>query len=207
MNTAYTITTNTTYNSTEISFDGKPSEEIRDTLKSMRFRWHGQRRVWYGYKDEETVRAALEGKTTAGLVKHDRADKTTKPEKLANKFGVQVGDIFSASWGYEQTQTDFFQVVELVGALSVRVREVNPPIVRSTAVSPMSEDRVYQLSRDILPPASHSVFIDDQERGDLKRLKSYAADGVSNPQFNLSSFANAYYCAPGECKAYESWYY
>ena len=207
MTTNYTITTNTTYNSTEISFEGKPSEEIRDTLKSMRFRWHGQRRVWYGYKDEETVRAALEGKTTAGLVKHDRAAKTTKPEKHANKFGVQVGDIFSASWGYEQTQTDFFQVVELVGALSVRVREVNPPIVRSTAVSPMSEDRVYQLSRDILPPASHSVFINDQERGDIKRLKSFAADGVSNPQFNLSSFANAYYCAPGERKAYESWYY
>ena len=207
MNTAYTITTNTTYNSTEISFEGKPSEEIRDTLKSMRFRWHGQRRVWYGYKDEETVRAAIEGNTQPMTAHKDRSAKETKPAEKINKFGVKVGDIFSASWGYEQTQTDFFQVVELVGALSVRVREVNPPIARRDAVSPMSEDRVYQLSRDILPPASHSVFINDQERGDIKRLKSFSADGVSNPQFNLSSFANAYYCEPGEHKAYESWYY
>lgn len=203
----YTITTNTTYNSTEISFDGKPSEEVRDILKSMRFRWHGQRRVWYGYKDAETVKAAIEGNGVTEPAKNSKTATAKKPEKPANKFGIQVGDIFTASWGYEQTQNDFFQVVELVGALSVRVREVNPPIVRSTAVSPMSEDRVYKLSRDILPPADHSVFIEDQERGDLKRLKSYAADGVSNPQFNLSSFADAHYCAPGECKAYESWYY
>ncbi len=203
----YTITNNTEFNSIEIMFDGKPSEEVRDALKALRFRWHGQKRVWYGYKDEQTVRAAIEGNTQPMTAHKDRNTKETKPAEKSNKFGVKVGDIFSASWGYEQTQTDFFQVVERVGALSVRVREVNPPIVRRDAVSPMSEDRVYQISRDILPPANHSVFIHDQENGDIKRLKSYAADGKSQPQFNLSSFANAYYCEPGECKAYESWYY
>lgn len=203
----YTITNNTEFNSIEIAFEGKPSEEIRDTLKAMRFRWHGQKRVWYGYKDEQTVRAALDGKSTEGVTAHkERSQKTTKAAEPSNKYGVKVGDIFRATWGYEQTNNDFFQVVALAGASSVRVRQVNLPLIDSKAISPMSEDRVFQVVRDLLPPSEHTVFIDDQENGDIKRLKSYAADGVSNPQFKLTSYANAYYVGSDTIKVYESWY-
>ena len=201
----YTITTNPTYNSTEIVFDGKPSEEIRETLKEMRFRWHGQRRLWYGYKDEQTVRAALDGKTQSAKTHEARSVKTTKAATV-NKYGVRVGDIFRASWGWEQTNNDFFQVVALCGESSVRVVEVNPPMIESEATGPMSENRVFQITRELLPPVERSVFIKDQERGDIKRLKSYAADGKSNPQFNLTSYANAYFCGGETVKVYESWY-
>lgn len=61
--TPYTITHNADFDSTEITFDGKPSEAVRDALKALRFRWHGKRRVWYGYRDPDTVRAAIEGAT------------------------------------------------------------------------------------------------------------------------------------------------
>ena len=54
----YTISRNDQFNSLEIAFDGKPCEAIRDALKALRFRWHGVRRVWYGYADEQTTRAA-----------------------------------------------------------------------------------------------------------------------------------------------------
>ena len=163
----------------------------------------------YGYADEATAREAIEA--AAGITPQKAAQKATEAPKKAetvNKYGVKVGDLFRASWGYEQTNNDFFQVVELVGASSVRVREVYPEIVSTKTVSSMSEDRTIKISREILPAAPRSVFIKDQERGDLKRLKSYAADGVSNPQFNLSSFADAYYCTPGtDLTVYESWYY
>lgn len=36
---------------------------------------------------------------------------------------VKVGDIFVATWGYDQTNANFFQVVK-VGAKSVSVREI-----------------------------------------------------------------------------------
>lgn len=195
----YTITKNNEYNSVEISFDGKPAQAVRDALKALRFRWHGVKKVWYGYTTEEAARAAIEGKKTVS--------KAIAKPQTANKFGVCVGDIFSASWGYEQTNIDFFQVVELVGASSVRVREVRPEIASDEATGPMSACRVYKLTRELLPPVSRSVFINDQERGDLKRLKSYAADGKSDPQFNLSSYANAYLCTGDTCATYESWYY
>lgn len=206
--TNYSIAVNPQFNSIEISFNEKPSEQIREALKALKFRWHGVKKCWYGYSTEAEARKAIEGKAA-----QDKASKPSKPAQKAekapivNKYGVQVGDIFRACWGYEQTNNDFFQVVELVGTSSVRVREVYPEITESKAVSWGSEDRVYKISRDILPPADRSVFIKDQQHGDLKRLTSHAADGVSNPQFKLSSFADAWLVPEGSCIAYESWYY
>ena len=195
----YTMTINPQFNSLEISFDGKPSEAVREALKSLRFRWHGVKKVWYGYASEDEVKKAIEG---------GKVEKTPAAKKeTVNKFGVKVGDLFTASWGYEQTQSDFFQVIALVGDSSVRVVEVNPQLVSSKAVSPMSEDRTFKNTKELLPHASRSSFIKDQEKGDLKRLKSYAADGKSHPQFNLSSYASAHLCEGDTITVYESWYY
>ena len=202
----YTITANPTFNSIEITFDSKPSDEIREALKALRFRWHKQKGLWYGYATEDEARAAIDGADTVTEAKPEKAKAT--PAAAVNKFGVKVGDFFSASWGYEQTNADFFQVVALVGSSSIRVREVNPPIIEDKATGPMSCDRVYDIRNtgELLPPSPTSVFIKDQERGDLKRLKSYQADG-SRPQFFLASFTDAHYCVGDTQKMYESWYY
>ena len=197
----YTITKDQQYNSIEISFDGKPSEAIRTALKEMRFRWHGVKKVWYGYATEEAVRAAI-GEKPAVVGSKPKKEEAER----VNKFGVKVGDLFYSSWGYEQTNVDFFQVVALVGESSVRVREVNPPMIDEKAVSSMSSDRTYKTKGLPILPAVSSVFIKDNEKGDLKRLKSYAADGKSRPQFTLDTFANAYYCETEFTKQYESWY-
>ena len=200
----YTITTNPNFNSIEITFDGKPSEAIRNALKELRFRWHNVKKIWYGYKDEETVRTALDnaenGKPTP---------KAAKAEKV-NKYGVKVGDLFSASWGYEQTNVDFFQVIALVGESSVRVREVYPQMIDEKGISGMSADRTYKLTNELLPAASSSVFIKDQENGDLKRIKAgwgkTPEEQIANCQFYLDSFANAHKCHGDTVTLYESWY-
>lgn len=195
-----TFTINNEFNGIEITFDSKPAADIRSTLKENGFRWHSKKALWYAKNTPERLQIAeeiSEGKTQS-------APKATKTK--TNKFGVQVGDIFESSWGYDQTNVDFFQVIELVGQTSVRVREVYPPMIEEDAVGPMSADRTYKMTNEILPPCSCSVFIKDQEKGDLKRLKSYAADGVSDPQFNLSSFASAWLVKGSTIKTYESWY-
>ena len=201
---AYTINTNTEFNSTEISFEGKPSEAIREALKALRFRWHNVKKVWYGYKTREEVEAAIKG---------EAAETKTAPKKTekANKYGVKVGDIFESSWGYEQTNVDFFQVIALVGETSVRVRQVYPELVKEDGISPMSSDRTYKMTNELLPPAPHSIFIEDQENGDLKRLKpGYYKDpeeANKNCHFKLRDFASAYKCNGETVKVYESWYY
>lgn len=200
--TNYSIAVNPQFNSIEISFSEKPSEQIREALKALKFRWHSVKRVWYGYSTEEAVKAAIEGK--ASTEKAATAVKAAAEKK--NKYGVKLGDLFYSSWGYDQTNVNFFQVIEIVGASSVRVREVFPTMIEDKAVSWASSDRVYQNTKELLPPAPHSVFIKDQEHGDLKRLKSHAADGVSHPQFYLSSFTDAYLVEGDTIKTYESWY-
>lgn len=199
----YTLNTNPDFNSIEITFDGKPSEAIRTALKELRFRWHNVKKVWYGYKDAETVKAAID------TAENGKPTKTAKAEKV-NKYGVKVGDIFSASWGYEQTNVDFFQVIALVGESSVRVREVYPRMIDEVGISGMSSDRTYQLTNEILPPTKYGTFIKDQENGDLKRIQSgwgkTPEEEKANCYIKLSSFATAHKCNGETVKVYESWY-
>lgn len=199
MSINYTITKNEQFNSLEISFNGKPCEAVREALKELRFRWHGQRRIWYGYKDEETVRAAIEGKTSDGKPSTDQ--KQNKPEAV-NKYGVRVGDIFRMSWGWEQTNEDFFQVVELSGACSVRVRQVCLPVLEENAVGPMASNYTYQLPHEILPPSHGSIFVDDQERGDLHRVSAFD----NQPFITIDKHYHAYRVNGDTLKTYESWY-
>lgn len=200
-----TMQINTEFNGIEITFADRPNAQTRAELKAHGFRWHSVKKLWYAKQSPDRLAFAqtLTGSTDEPL----KAEPKQDPAKLTNKFGVGVGDIFYASWGYEQTNADFFQVVELVGKASVRVREVYLQRIAEDPVSPMSADRTYKITRELLPPAPHSVFIKDNEKGDLKRLKSYAKDGISNPQFYLSSFCDAHLVTSDKLTAYESWYY
>lgn len=55
----YTITNNDQFNSLEITFDGKPSEAVRNALKALKFRWHSLKKCWYGYAAEHEVIDAI----------------------------------------------------------------------------------------------------------------------------------------------------
>ena len=74
----YTITANPAFNSIEISFDGKPAQEVRDALKALKFRWHSVKRVWYGYADEATARAAIDGGKVAENKPAERKPESKK---------------------------------------------------------------------------------------------------------------------------------
>ncbi len=42
---------------------------------------------------------------------------------------LKVGDILHASWGYDQTNANFFQVIKLIGDTQVEIREIASKIV------------------------------------------------------------------------------
>jgi hypothetical protein len=54
--------------------------------------------------------------------KHRMARRTAMPNPV--DLGVAVGDIFYASWGYDQTNVNFYEVVGLTGA-SVKIRPIH----------------------------------------------------------------------------------
>lgn len=55
----FTIVSNPSFKSFEVSFTGKPSEAVRNALKALRFRWNPKRSVWYGFKSEREIRDAI----------------------------------------------------------------------------------------------------------------------------------------------------
>lgn len=54
-----------------------------------------------------------------------RAEKT-KPHTL------QVGHVLYTTWGYEQTNVDFYQVTKIIGKCTVEVREIASRMVQDT---------------------------------------------------------------------------
>ena len=209
-------------NGIEIYFVVYPLSATRENLKKYGFRWNHKKSCWYVKANDEAQQIAdiiadttideykeiaeESGESVNEIKAKKSADNkaVAKKAEKKNKFGVKVGDVFHMSWGYEQTNNDFFQVVALVGESSVRVVEVVPKRIAEKAVSPMSADYTYDVTE--CGRVERSMWINDQENGDVKRLKSYRADG-SNPQFKVTSYADASLVVGKEITVYDSWYY
>jgi hypothetical protein len=80
---------------------------------------------YFGFKTLEEMEAYIET-----FRNNLRAEKAEKDERLAKKKALRelpnpfkVGDILHSSWGYDQTNCEFYQVVE-VKVKSVVVREI-----------------------------------------------------------------------------------
>ena len=75
----FTITDNVERGSLEITFDSKPSDEVRHALKQHNFRWHKVKKLWFGFTDRQTITDALHAAYEA-----DKADPAeTKVEEPA----------------------------------------------------------------------------------------------------------------------------
>lgn len=185
----------------ELYFDSKPDQTVINNLKENGFRWHHVKKCWYNKISDKVL--ALVNQLSNGLeIQTAPKENTTKKQKQAvNKYGVKVGDIFYMSWGYEQTNLDFFVVVELVGSQSVRIKEC---VLKTTEESMYS----HGMARDVaFEPSDYailesSLFCKDDQKGKgmLKRV-CQMGDSV---YLNMTSYANAY-PYKGK-KLYNSWY-
>lgn len=82
---------------------------------------------------------------------------------------VKVGDIFWACWGYDQTNNDFYAVVsKSASGKSVRVVQVEPEILDVEHYN--ADDRRIRYNLKKVTPAKKSFFINDQKKGDQKKL-------------------------------------
>ena len=190
-----TITKNAALNGIEVSFPSKPAASIIEALKAQGFRWHRKKALWYAKSTPERLEAVQRLEDQPAQLVESKAVKSTP------SHGVKVGDLFSITWGYEQTNNDFFQVIALVGKQSVRIRQVSPEVLERIPCSHMSEDVRYKVPEpgEMLPPCNYSVFIKDEEKGDIKRL----TDTAYGPAFRVEGHLATLY--KGET-LYNSWY-
>ena len=123
----FTITDNIERGSLEISFDGKPSEQVRDALKEHKFRWNGKKKVWYGYGDRAAVVDALH----AAYEAEKAATTATEPEQ---------SDFEKAFWNATQAERD--EVVEAITE-NTKIEHMAPTEIR--------EDVPVQTSEEVTP--------------------------------------------------------
>lgn len=163
----------------ELYFESIPTAQERKQLKESGYKWHNVKKCWY--------------------IKLSKEHKSINKNTIKNYLNIKIGDIFYSSWGYEQTNVDFFQVIALKGTTQVVLQAVSLKMTSENTVSGMSADRSYSTKK--ATPLSSSVFVKDNTKGMTKKVLGTC----ENPYINLSSFANAY-LYHGE-KLYESWYY
>jgi hypothetical protein len=80
----------------------------------------------YTYKTEEKARAAVAKFAIWAEEIAAERDKRKQQRRadMDKPHGLQVGDIVRSSWGYDQTNTDYYQITKLCGAHTVEVRKV-----------------------------------------------------------------------------------
>lgn len=69
------------------------------------------------------VESWASGQYNHALEKQERKERKKELNKKAQEL-VSVGDIFKASWGYEQTNIDYYQVISMTGKRTVELRKI-----------------------------------------------------------------------------------
>lgn len=106
------------------------------------------------------------------IVRNTRETIKWKEERRAsrkNPHSLKVGDLLKSSWGYDQTNVDFYEVVELNGKTMVTIEKIGGKPWKNTEdpeseyddwyVSPNPEVRTGELSKHRVNPSSNSVRI------------------------------------------------
>ena len=151
------IVVNEEHQGEELYFENKPIYEVISVLKKNGYRWHRTKHCWYR------------------KLNYTRA--TQKQQK--NYLDVKIGDIFCFSWGYEQSNIDYFQVVALKGTKQVIIRQISYEIAETTGY----ESYKVRPVKDSFLKDSH--FIKDNEIGAVKQVKQLVNGTI---YINIESF-------------------
>ena len=129
--------------------------------------WH------FRFNDQSRLNAKITETLDAFMDREDRKQKLK--EKRNAPHDVKIGDVFRCSWGYDQTNIDFYQVTQVKGAF-IHVR----PIAQ------MSEETM-SMQGECVPMINE--FIGDEMR---KKVSMWNDDA----SIRINSFSNAYRMKP-----------
>ncbi len=102
------------------------------------------------------------GEQTASL-QRVTAYKAEQKAQKALPHTLKVGDILYTSWGYDQTNVDFYQVVNLAGTKMVEVREIAKQTTNDSGTGPMS---------------GYVVAVKDQFKSEPKRYRANSTNAL-----------------------------
>jgi len=139
---------------------------------ALAFNGKANKPVWHHRFTSETQRQAYINKTVESFRKSQDAKLQRKQERTEYVHDMKVGDILYSSWGYDQTNIDFYQVTRVIGKV-VEIRELD----KTFSEGSRSEDMVMPVpNRFVGPP--------------MKKLPKGGYQGRATVKLN--SYSNAY---------------
>lgn len=160
-----------------------PGTEIYINLvkgTAMYFSGRRSRPDWhYRYPSTERLYEAVHRYLDAQI--KAEADKRERKENAKNwVHDVKVGDVFRCSWGYDQTNIDYFEVTALIGKKMCEVRELVQEIKHTG----------HDQGTCVPVPGQ---FVDE-----TKAIRKKILNAGSRPALAIYSFAHAYRIEPEE---------
>jgi hypothetical protein len=156
-------------------FDGRPSA-VCFIGRAVKPSWHH----WFSSDEKRAKKMAA---TVAGVQAHaEMVAKRREARSAPHKW--EAGLILKGSWGYEQTNVDFFEVVKVIGPHMVEIQKIGS-----------------QACNDHQPgfsAMSNHVVPDMEERGAVYRVKVQNGSCKSPVHGSLSPWSGK--------PAYCSWY-
>lgn len=184
----YEIKKNETYNSLEVYFDRIPSVETRTALKGLKFKWHSQKKCWYGFASEADVIAAI--------------DPAAAPvdEPQANEPAAPVEPVVKTSYAFPRIDEAFADVILAIGlikagqndaaidkldSLGSRLgQQINEAVIKAQGDKPRLKamERIVKAAQHT-PPQYHGTFESDGCRVvcDGHRLVAISNEAVPMP--------------------------
>lgn len=164
--------------------DGKPS--------AMAFYGKaGKPAFWCRFRDAER-RAAYVANWLKACDERAAYKADTRAKRAAYVHDVKPGDIFRSSWGYDQTNIDYYQCVRLIGSHMMEVREIQQQSEETLSMqgkcvpapgqwaTEAYTDEDYKREHGCYPRRDKASF----------RVKVQGYEG-GEPYFKVASYANA----------------
>lgn len=94
--TNYTTTRNEQFNSYEVAFNGIPTTATREALKAHGYRWHGVKKIWYGYTPpEDFLNGCNVEQPNAASAKPERTNGKTADKEEQARLWAKVGETWT----------------------------------------------------------------------------------------------------------------
>lgn len=129
--------------------------------------WH------FRFQDEARLHAKIE-ETLRGFMQSQERKAAWKAERN-QPHDVKIGDVFKCSWGYEQTNIDFYEVTNVFGAM-----------VELTPIAQESEETHFMQGECVPCPGAYTGA------PMRKRVSNYNKE----PSIRIASYASAYRMKP-----------
>ena len=126
----------------------------------------------YYYRSVEDMKIRIEESKSSADTREEWKNKRAA-EKKAFVVEINIGDIYVESWGYDQTNVNFYQVVGKKGKCTAIIKEIASVMVEGSAHSGMSCNVV----------AVKDSFLNEEDEGMVKRVGEYG--------FRTSSYSSA----------------